>query len=135
MIHRQISSLERNENTGRRGPRKSTSPAASSPEPISPENDDAVALNLKSDTRQANWRRQNPQKYLAHMAVQRALKSGVLIKCGCEVCGITEADGARIDANHDDYRKPLKVRWLCRTHHSRLHKCGEDLFSKTDATQ
>lgn len=35
-------------------------------------------LNLKTDTRQANWRRQNPQKYLAHVAVQRALGSGDL---------------------------------------------------------
>lgn len=29
---------------------------------------------LKTDTRQANWRRANPDKYDAHLAVQRAVK-------------------------------------------------------------
>lgn len=90
---------------------------------------ESAALKLTSDTRQANWRRANPKKYAAHVAVQRALKSGVLIKCGCEVCGINEADGARIDAHHDDYREPLKVRWLCRSHHNRLHAGGDDLLA------
>lgn len=39
-------------------------------------------LNLKTDTRQANWRRQNAEKYRAHLTVQRALKSGELTKQG-----------------------------------------------------
>lgn len=30
---------------------------------------------LKTDTRQANWRRPNPSKYDAHLAVQRAVKA------------------------------------------------------------
>lgn len=33
---------------------------------------------LKTDTRQANWRRANPAKYDAHLAVQRAVKAGDL---------------------------------------------------------
>jgi hypothetical protein len=33
---------------------------------------------LKTNTRQANWRRTNPAKYEAHLAVQRAVKSGEL---------------------------------------------------------
>lgn len=33
---------------------------------------------LKTDTRQANWRRANPGKYDAHLAVQRAVKAGAL---------------------------------------------------------
>lgn len=86
-------------------------------------------LNLKTDTRQANWRRANPQRYLAHIAVQRALSRGELAKGPCEVCGISEADGALIDAHHDDYSKPLEVRFLCRQHHIRLHNTGvEDMF-------
>ena len=32
----------------------------------------------KTDTRQANWRRSNPDKYVAHLAVQRAVKVGEL---------------------------------------------------------
>jgi hypothetical protein len=78
---------------------------------------------LKTDTRQANWRRANPGKYEAHLAVQRAVKAGELDKESCEVCGI-EA----VDAHHDQYDEPLKVRWLCRRHHTRLHHYGEDMF-------
>lgn len=35
---------------------------------------------LETDTRQANWRRANPGKYDAHLAVQRAVKAGELEK-------------------------------------------------------
>ena len=89
-------------------------------------------LSLRTDTRQANWRRANPMKYLAHIAVEAALRRGELVKGPCEVCNITEAEGARIDGHHDDYSKPLNVRWLCRQHHVRLHNGGEDLFARTD---
>ena len=79
--------------------------------------------HLKSRTRQADWRRANPAKYDAHLAVQRALVAGVLTKQGCEVCG-----NAAVDAHHECYEAPLDVRWLCRCHHVRLHRGGEDLF-------
>ena len=78
---------------------------------------------LKSDTRQANWRRANPGKYRAHNAVWKALKSGKLKKKCCEVCG-----AEKVDAHHDRYDEPLSVRWLCRRHHVQLHYYGEDMF-------
>lgn len=81
------------------------------------------APRLKSDTRQASWRRANPLKYSAHLVVQQALGSGRLQKQSCEVCGVTT-----VDAHHDCYDEPLKVRWLCRRHHTRLHLHGEDMF-------
>ena len=89
-------------------------------------------LNLKTDTRQANWRRQNPEKYLAHVAVQRALANGDLAKGNCEICG-----DPTVDAHHDDYRKPLEVRWLCRRHHTRVHLtgCDGDFFPVCDHDQ
>lgn len=43
---------------------------------------------LKTNTRQAIWRRTNPAKYDAHLAVQRAVKAGDLEKQTCEVCGV-----------------------------------------------
>lgn len=82
-------------------------------------------LNLTTNTRQTHWRLQNAEKYRAHLAVQRALKSGDLVRQACEVCGYL-----RTDAHHDDYCAPLKVRWLCRQHHIRLHNGGEDLFNR-----
>jgi len=45
----------------------------------------------------------------------------------CEVCGV-EA----VDAHHDQYDEPLRVRWLCRRHHTRLHHYGEDMFPIRD---
>lgn len=78
---------------------------------------------LKSQTRQANWRRANLTKYTAHLTVQRALMSGTLNKQGCEVCCHDI-----VDAHHDRYDEPLNVRWLCRRHHVRLHRGGEDMF-------
>jgi hypothetical protein len=78
---------------------------------------------FRSETRQTNWRRANIAKYSAHLAVQRALISGTLQKQGCEVCGSGE-----VDAHHDRYDEPLNVRWLCRRHHVRLHRGGEDMF-------
>ncbi|WBU62103.1 hypothetical protein [Paracoccus albus] len=80
--------------------------------------------SLKTDTRQADWRRRNVPKYTAHLAVQRGLKRGEITRQPCEVCG-----HPKTDAHHDDYDAPLQVRWLCRQHHTRLHNGGEDLFA------
>ena len=78
-------------------------------------------MNLKSETRQTGWRLKHPHKYRAHVAVQRALARGELVKQPCAVCGTTEG---RIDAHHDDYSQPLSVRWLCRRDHILFHKRG-----------
>ena len=48
--------------------------------------------------------------------VQNALKSGKLVRRPCEVCG-----DVRVQAHHDDYTKPLDVRWLCPKHHHEVH--------------
>ena len=47
----------------------------------------------------------------------KAIMEGKLIKMPCEVCN-TEID---VQAHHDDYYKPLVVRWLCRKHHREHH--------------
>lgn len=54
-----------------------------------------------------------PEKYKARTAVGNALRDGRLHRGPCEVCGTTE----KVHAHHDDYSKPLQVRWLCFQHH------------------
>lgn len=55
-------------------------------------------------------------KNAVHMQVHRAKKAGKLLPEPCEVCG-----AVKVDAHHDDYSKPLQVRWLCRLHHRAHH--------------
>lgn len=52
----------------------------------------------------------------ARRLVRSAIKSGRLVKMPCEVCG-----EKRVHAHHDDYDKPLDVRWLCPKHHYEHH--------------
>lgn len=69
----------------------------------------------------AEWQRDYREKMSlatkAYREVQKALKSGELTQGACEGCD----SKAGTDAHHDDYSKPLKVRWLCRPCHQRLH--------------
>jgi len=58
----------------------------------------------------------NRTKYLARKRVEKALEYGKLKKEPCEVC--REKD---VHAHHDDYEKPLDVRWMCRVHHQEHH--------------
>lgn len=53
----------------------------------------------------------------AHSLVAAAIAKGQLIRGECEIGGDC---AGRIDAHHDDYSRPLDVRWLCQRHH-RLH--------------
>lgn len=59
----------------------------------------------------------NKDRRAAHVAVGNALRDGRLFRKPCEVCGAT-----KVHAHHDDYAKPLEVRWLCRRHHVAHHK-------------
>lgn len=59
------------------------------------------------------WRKENPEKYAAHLVLNNAVRAGKIVKQPCEVCGSTK----RVHGHHDDYSKPLEVRWLCALHH------------------
>jgi hypothetical protein len=60
-----------------------------------------------------------------HDITEKAIARGVLVPKPCEVCGAngTMSDGRReVQAHHDDYNKPLEVRWLCQRHHHEWHQ-------------
>lgn len=60
--------------------------------------------------------RSGPSRRLA----QKAIRAGKLTRSACEFAG-PECSG-EIQAHHDDYAKPLEVRWACRRHHARLDR-------------
>lgn len=56
-------------------------------------------------------KRSNARSYL-HMYIKR----GKIEKKPCLVCGNTKSE-----AHHEDYSKPLDVKWFCRFHHLKYH--------------
>lgn len=72
---------------------------------------------VRAADRARGYRPGPPEKVKARGAVKHALMRGVLVRRPCEVCGAAE-----VQAHHDDYGKPLDVRWLCTTHHGELHR-------------
>jgi len=64
-------------------------------------------------------RRHDPVKRKAQVMVANAIRDGKLIRESCENCG-----GEPTQAHHDDYSKPLNIRWLCRDCHTEEHYGG-----------
>ena len=58
----------------------------------------------------------NRDKKKARSVVGRAIRDGKLQRQPCEICGAN-----KVKAHHDDYTKPLDVRWLCIEHHNEHH--------------
>ena len=74
----------------------------------------AVAPERKAESIRA-YRKRNPLKWAAHCILNNAVRVGIVTRQTCENCG------AKAQAHHDDYTKPLDVRWLCRADHLRYH--------------
>jgi hypothetical protein len=69
-----------------------------------------------------SWRKRNPEKYKAHIILNNAVRDGKIIKGACEECQSPE-----VEAHHDDYTKPLEVRWLCPKHHGITRRIDGDV--------
>jgi len=69
------------------------------------------------------WIGDNYDKHKAHFTVANALSKGELKKGVCQVC-----ESVDVHAHHDDYKKPLEVRWLCPKHHSEHHVIKREVF-------
>ena len=63
----------------------------------------------------------DPVKRNARHLFQGAVRHGRLKRQPCELCGDVKTHG-----HHDDYSKPLEVRWLCQKHHGQAHRLPVD---------
>ena len=75
---------------------------------------DRASWKKESNRRQ---RQEEPEKCRARRAAATALRNGHLCKEPCYFCGATTG----IEMHHPDYSQPLRVYWLCRLCHSKLH--------------
>ncbi len=58
-------------------------------------------------------------KWQARAKVRYAVRTGKIDKpTKCEMCGLMK----NLQGHHEDYSKPLEVRWLCAKHHAELHR-------------
>jgi ribosomal protein S27AE len=58
------------------------------------------------------------KRHSANQRIKRAIKVGKLNRASvCEICGSSRF----LLAHHNDYNKPLEVRWLCHRCHAQLH--------------
>lgn len=57
------------------------------------------------------------KKYGARLLANIAQQYGFIEKQPCEKCGFEHAE-----KHHDDYDKPLDIRWLCRLCHTEQHE-------------
>lgn len=67
--------------------------------------------------RLAGYKIKHPDRHKAHQIIATAKKRGKIIPKPCEICG-----ALKVEAHHEDYSKPLEVRWLCRKHHKEADK-------------
>lgn len=75
------------------------------------------ANTAKTRESQTKYVKRNPLKIRARAWIRHQLRNGFMVREPCEKCG-----AERADAHHDDYSKPLEVRWLCRQHHMDYHR-------------
>ena len=65
---------------------------------------------------------QNPENYKKHLSrgsLNYHVRAGNIKKANhCESCGSNE----KLQAHHQDYKKPLDVEWLCSKCHNNLHR-------------
>lgn len=74
-------------------------------------------LRKKRREQVSKWSETNAIKRAAHYIVFYERRSGRLAQKPCEVCG-----KMKVHAHHDDYSKPLDIKWLCAKHHGERHR-------------
>lgn len=75
-----------------------------------------------------------PDRRTAHVLLGNALKAGRVAKPDtCEQCGRSPRKASHLHGHHDDYTKPLDVRWLCVTCHRALHAASTSISDNQGA--
>jgi hypothetical protein len=98
---------------------------------ITPRQLRSADLCVEPESREEFWGRMDRAlaaerlKEAARKETRQAIARGALVPEPCEVCGQSSRlkNGQRgIHAHHDDYSRPLDVRWLCPVHHKEWHR-------------
>ena len=80
------------------------------------------------------YRENHPEEIKCRHALQYAVKIGEVKRLPCQVCGSPKSQ-----AHHDDYSKPLEVKWFCALHHREYHDhkepMNEDQLPKIDRSK
>ena len=72
-----------------------------------------------------SYREKFPMKYAAHVITRNGVRDGKLVPAKiCSACGSTK----KIEGHHDDYTKPLEVRWLCESCHKDWHRQNQPIY-------
>lgn len=71
----------------------------------------------------------------ARLAVIIAVRMGLLEKHHCEQCEIRAGRPPKVQAHHDDYNRPLDVRWLCQKHHRGWHASNQAVDMRPDLSR
>ena len=76
-------------------------------------------MNTRSThSRQRAWQLRSPEKFAAHKKVAAAVLLGFIERpSSCSAC----QKAAPVHGHHDDYSRPLSVRWLCAQCHADTH--------------
>jgi hypothetical protein len=65
------------------------------------------------------FKRNNPEKVMAHKLVQKAIQNGTLIRPDkCSRC----SKQCKPHGHHEDYAAPLQVIWWCQQCHNAYHR-------------
>lgn len=76
--------------------------------------------NRQSPEYRKEYRKENPEKRIAHTAISNAVRDGRIWKSPC--CMADDCyETKRLHGHHADYDQPLSVTWLCPAHHKQLH--------------
>src|SRR6185437_11420837 len=91
----------------------------------------ACARAANSADARERWTSYSTERRAATNKVAVSILNGRLVRQPCEVFGFKR----HVVAHHDDYAKPLEVRWLCRSHHTLHHAKfgpGKNAFAAED---